>query len=196
MLHRAYVAEFLGTFFLAFGVSLSVAHEFPLTPLIAAMTLGLFVYTVGHISGAHLNPAVTFGMWSVKKIKSRDALIYIGCQLLAGLAALLITWLLTGSAVRVGMDLTWEAALGELIGAFILSFGVSSVVWNNVKQEASGLVVGGSLLLGILFAMHLSDGVLNPAVDLALAVLSPMYIIGAVVGGILGAQCYQWLSMK
>jgi glycerol uptake facilitator-like aquaporin len=196
MKNRAYAAEFLGTFVLALGVALSVATQFPLTPLVAALTLGLFVFTVGPISGAHLNPAVTFGLWSVKKIKSRDALIYIGVQLAAGVAAMLLAWLLTGVEPKIGMDLGWRAGIGEIMGAFILAFGVSSAVFGRVKSEEAGFVVGGSLLLGILLASFLSMGILNPAVALGLGVLSPMYIIGAVVGGILGAQTYQWLQAK
>ena len=82
------------------------------------------------------------------------------------------------------------------MGAFILVFGVSSVVWNKVKADDAGLVVGGSLLLGILLASNFSSGVLNPAVDVSLGILSPLYILGAIIGGILGAQTYQWLQGK
>ncbi len=193
---RALAAEFIGTFALALGVSLSVARDFPFTPLVAALTVGVFVYTVGSISGAHLNPAVTFGLWSVKKIKANEALAFIGVQLAAGIVALLVTWFLTGNKPVIDMDMTWSAGLGEIFGAFLLVFGVSSVVWKKVKDEQSGLVIGGSLLIGILLASSLSAGVVNPAVAVGLGVLSPMYILGAIVGGILGAQTYQWLQGK
>lgn len=193
---RALTAEFIGTFALALGVTLSVARDFPFTPLVAAMTVGLFVYTVGSISGSHLNPAVTFGLWSIKKIKPTVALQYLGVQLLAGVAALLMTWFLTGDKPEVNMDMTWSAGLGEILGGFLLVFGVSSVVWGKVKDEQSGLVIGGSLLIGILIASALSMGIVNPAVSVALGVLSPMYLIGTIVGGILAAQTYQWLVNK
>jgi aquaporin Z len=194
--NRAYVAEFVGTFFLALGVSLSVARDFPLVPLVAALTLGIFVYTVGSISGSQINPAVTFGLWSAQKMKSNHAIAYIAVQLVAGLCALLLTWALTGMAPKVEMGLSWMAAVGEILGAFLLVFGVSSVVWGKVKDDAAGVTIGGSLLMGILLASALSMGILNPAVAIALGVFSPVYLLAPIVGGILGAQTYQWMAGK
>jgi aquaporin Z len=193
---RALGAELIGTFSLAFGVSLAVAHEFPFVPLIAALTLGVFVYTIGGISGSQINPAVTFGLWSVKKMKSQDALGYIAAQLIAGFLALLLTWLLTGEQPIIDITLSPLVALGELLGAFLLVFGVSSVVYVKVKDEASGLTIGGSLLIGILLASNVSKGVLNPAVAIALGAFSPMFLLAPIVGGIAGAQVYAWLQSK
>ncbi len=196
MKNRVLVAEFIGTFALALGVSLAVARDFPLVPLVAAMTVGIFVYTVGSISGAHLNPSVTFGLWSIKKIKAAEAISYIVVQALAGFVALLVTWAFTGHSPSISMDLSWMAGLGELMGGFILVFGVCSVVFGRVKDSVSGLLIGSSLLIGILLAANLSLGVVNPAVDIALGILSPLYILGVIVGGIAGAQTYAWLMGK
>jgi glycerol uptake facilitator-like aquaporin len=193
---RAYVAEFLGTFTLAFGVSIAVARDFPLVPLVAALTLGVFVYTIGGISGAQLNPGVTFGLWSVKKMKAQDAISYIAVQLAAGFLALLAVWLFTGIKPMIDMSLAPAVALGEVLGAFLLSFGVSSVVWGKVNSSDAGMTVGGSLLMGILLASAFSKGILNPAVAVSLGAFSPFYLLAPIVGGILGAQAYQWLQTK
>ena len=194
---RALVSEAIGTFFLAFGVSMAVAHQFPLVPVVAALTVGLFVYTVGGISGANLNPAVTFGLWSVKKMKTPDALAYIVVQLIAGVVAMLATWAITGMTPVLDMSLSWMVLLAEALGGFLLVFGVSTIVYGKAKDEVAGVIIGGSLLLGILTAAHVgSAGIVNPAVAVALGAFSPMYLLGSIIGGILGAQTYRWLVGK
>ena len=83
---KKYLAELLGTFTLTLAVltSLALVTGVP-GPLLAGLTLGLFVYTVGSISGAHLNPAITIGLWSVHKISGSEATRYILIQFLGGL---------------------------------------------------------------------------------------------------------------
>ena len=85
---QAYGAELLGTFALTLSVLFSISgNSASLTPLVAGLVVGLFVYTVGAISGTHLNPAVTLSMLSVKKIKSTDAAGYIVVQLIGAIGA-------------------------------------------------------------------------------------------------------------
>jgi aquaporin Z len=192
-----YLAEFLGTFTLVLAVSLSLMNGLALgTPLVAGLTVGLFVYSLGAISGAHFNPAVTVGLWSVKKINWQDGLMYIIFQVIGGLLAMLLVQKLTGDVLAVGAADSWPIGIAEALGAFILVFGICSVVYGNADDDASGLIIGGSLLLGIMVASSFSNGVVNPAVALGIGSVSATYLIAPLVGGILAAQAYKWLARK
>lgn len=195
---QKYFAELIGTFALAFGVltSLTVGEAFPvMTPLIAALTVGLFVYTVGEISGAHLNPAVTIGLWTVKKIKTVDGALYLVSQFLGAVLAMLAVRGIFDIEFVAGVNNDFLTGLGEFMGAFILVFGISSVVHGKTKPAASGLVIGGSLLLGILLSggTGLSNGVLNPAVAVGIGSFSWLYLLAPVLGAIAAAWVYKLL---
>ena len=195
---KKYFVECLGTFALSLAVALSIAGSFPMpTFVLAALVLGLFVYSIGSISGCHINPAVTIGLWSIKKINTRDATGYIIAQFLgAGIALSLASsvgpvGLLAGIVVKNSLRI----GLAELIGMFFFSFGIASVVYEKTPRDASGLVVGGSLLLGITFAVFFgSNGVLNPAVALGIGSFGLMYILGPIIGSVLGMKVYKALE--
>lgn len=200
---QKYVAEFLGALVLTLAVSYSIAYGALLTPVAAGLTLGLFVYTVGSISGAHLNPAITLALWSVKKIKFNEGVVYIVAQILGGVAAMYLFRLGHGSflneANALGLDLgidSWKVGIGEAVGAFVFAFGVSSVVWKKAPADASGVVIGGSLLLGAVVSAGMSAGFLNPAVAIGTGAISLMYLAGPVVGALLGAWVYKFVQSK
>lgn len=197
MPYRKYAAEFLGTLALAFAVWSAIALQspFPIAPVAAGLALGLFVYTVGGISGAHLNPAVTIGVLSVGKIRTSDAMLYIVCQLAGGAVAMMIGGLLGGQATAAYAT-TIQAGIAEAIGTFILAFGVLSAVLQKVPPAASGLVVGGSLMLGAFVASVFGNGILNPAVALSINAFGPMEIVGPIVGAVAGAWSRMWLEGK
>ncbi len=189
-----YIAEAIGTFALTLAVGLSLAGDFPVsTPILAALTLGLFVYSIGHLSGAHLNPAVTIGAWSIKKISNEDAIGYIIAQFFGAAAALtLIGYTVTLPAMTASTEVMIGVA--EAIGALFFTFGIASVIYGKVSGHLSGLVVGGSLLLGIAFAVLLgSNGLINPAVAFGVKSFNLMYIFGPIVGAVAGMQAYKYL---
>jgi glycerol uptake facilitator-like aquaporin len=198
---RAYAAEFLGTLLLALIVILSGNKLLlPLgipTALLAGTALGLSVYTVGWISGAHLNPAVTIALASLRKISPRDAVSYVLAQLLGAFAAMGLASFLGGQELAVGTPNTASVTLMEAAGAFVLAWGVLAVVHGKVHHAASGLVVGGSLAFGILVAAGLgSNGLLNPAVALAVHSFTLSNLVGPIVGALAGAWAYEWIAAK
>lgn len=188
-----YTAEFVGTFLLAGSVAVSVMYALPFTPLVAALVLGTGVFVLGPICGAHFNPAISLGFWSTGKLSSKDAIAYIIAQLLGGLAAYFLVPLLAGGAMVPAADGTPWSILSEAVGTMILAMGVASVAYGKVKDGA-GFAVGGSLLVGILFAMTASDGVLNPAVALGAGALSLPYAAGPILGGLAGVWLYKWMA--
>src|SRR6187399_868259 len=125
-LTRALIAEFLGTFTLVFLGGIAVASG--QGGVVAAFAHGLAVihaaYSYGHISGAHVNPAVTLGLLIGGKIKPVNALLYMLVQFVGGIVAALIAQALVGDTGQTTGSLTnsniWTAAAFEAILTFIL----------------------------------------------------------------------------
>jgi glycerol uptake facilitator-like aquaporin len=194
---RSYLAEFIGTFVLALVVLVSVAGDFNgvITPILAALTLGIAVYTLGHVSGTHINPAVTIGLWSIGKIEAQAAGMYIAAQFLGAIAALGLGAALFGHLVGVGPDTHAGAVFAEMIGMALFTFGIASCVYAKTPSIMSGAVVGGSLLLGIALSAGLgSHGILNPAVALAIGSFNWIYLIGPIIGSVLGFTAYKYIA--
>jgi aquaporin Z len=195
---KKYIAEAVGTFGLTFVVlgALSFAGALPVVvPVIAALTLGLFVYTIGGVSGCHINPAVTVGLWSVKKITNQDAVSYIVAQFVGAFVAIMVArWFEIVTPVDGGIfDI--KVFVAEALGAFFFMFGIASVVYGKVQAQMSGLVIGGSLLLGILVAVVAgSAGILNPAVAVGLSALSAVYLLAPVVGSVAAFHAYKYVT--
>lgn len=183
-MNKALIAEFWGTFVLGLMVALSVTGSFVVpTPLLAAMVLGLFVYMIGGISGCHINPAVSIGLWSVGKLSKDDLVKYVAAQFLAAVAviALLSVW-----SVEM-MEITprhWEA---EFLGMMLFTFGIGAAVFGKHSASLSGLIVGGSLFIGIaISALGGGPGILNPAVGATLQVFDVVYWLAEIVGAVAG----------
>lgn len=187
------VAELIATFTLTFGVLLSLNGQISIaTPIIAALILGLFVFTIGSISGAHLNPAITIGLLSTRQITAKKAAGYIIMQILGAIAALLVVKSMFTLPEVVALE-SWKIVLGEFLGTFFLAWGVMSVVKKQNGDSASGLTIGGSLFLGILIASTMSNGVLNPAVALGIGSVSFSYILAPIAGSLAAMLLYNHL---
>lgn len=196
-MYQKYIAEAVGTFALATVVlgAVSFTGTLPMAvPLIAGFTLGLFVYTIGAISGCHINPSVTLGLMSVRKISRSEGVRYIGAQIIGAVCAIVVAKVFFTVTPSVVTPFEVKVFLAEMLGAFFFNFGIASVVYGKAKEQMSGMVVGGSLLFGILIASFLgASGILNPAVAFALNSLTFVYLFAPIVGAILGFQVYRYL---
>jgi glycerol uptake facilitator-like aquaporin len=132
-------------------------------------------------------------LWTIKKIDTRNALLYVASQFIGAGLALMLVLSMTATIPMVASE-SPQIILGEAIGAFILTFGVAAVAMGKAKEDAAGLVVGGSLLVGILMASSMSSGIINPAVAFGLGSLSLSYCLGPLLGGVLGAVTFRWMS--
>ena len=189
---RALAAELFGTFGLTLAVLISINNpDFPIpTAVIAGLTLGVFVYTIGSISGCHINPAVTIGLASIGKIDIPNAAAYIVSQFVGAGIALAIGNVIFAAPVELVAGGSVSIGLAELLGALLFLFGIAAVVLGRVPEAMNGVVIGASLTLGAHFAAHTSNGVVNPAVALGIGSFSAPYIWGPIVGAALGA----WIS--
>jgi aquaporin Z len=195
---RALAAELFGTFGLTLAVLISINNpDFPVsTPVIAGLTLGIFVYTIGSVSGCHINPAVTIGLAAIKKIDLASAGAYIVAQFIGAGVALAIGHVIFAAPVELVAGGSVGIGLAELLGALLFLFGIAAVVLERVPAQMSGVVIGTSLFLGVHFAAHTSNGVLNPAVALGIGSFSLPYVWGPIVGAALGALISSMLSER
>ncbi len=189
--------------------------------LIVALAHGLAllvaIYTIGKISGAHVNPAVTIGLWAVRKIALIDAIWYIVAQLVgATLAALAIVAVFGHTqAIPAGLGATTytnstpviRALAAEAGGAFILVFAIMGVaVDKRVPEGWAGLVIGFALAAAIMVFGTVSGASVNPArtfgPDLVLSIFKGanhwgqylVYVIGPIVGGVVAALVYNFVA--
>ena len=194
---QRYAAEFIAVLALTLTVSLSISADIDFafaTPIAAAFTLGLFIYTIGPISGGHINPAITLGLFLNGKHSLKDTIGYLIAQF-AGAAVTMYTLKLVNLSPEVVVANTYDMGIIELMGTFFLAFGVASVVWGKATKSASGIVIGGSLFLGIITASAAgSAGILNPAVAVGLGAANWYYILGPILGAYVATALYSGLA--
>ncbi len=192
----ALIAEFIGTFGLALAVLVSLNGYLPLVPtaVVAGATLVLFVLTIGAISGSHINPAVTIGLLSVKKIELSEAFGYIVAQIAGALTAWVTMSLLLNGELVAQVVATADARVfsAETLGAFIFGFGIAAAIHHKLDGFGKAFAIGGSLTLGIIFASVVSNGVLNPAVAMSIESVNWAYVLGPIVGMILGMNAFAY----
>ncbi len=191
------MAEFLGTgvltlVVLAAGKSIGYAY---FVALGVGLALAGLAMVLGPVSGAHLNPAVTFGLWTVRKIKLLPAVVYIAVQFLGGFVAYaLFTYFMNSDVPASKAAFDGRVLMGEAVGAFVFSLGWAATVYQKMEGAKAAATVGISLALGALVASLASRGILNPAV--ALGVRSWVwgtYALGPILGAIIGFNLYALL---
>ncbi|PZR75744.1 MAG: porin [Chthoniobacterales bacterium] len=174
---RSYVAEFIGTFFLVLTVGCTVIPGAAgvIAPLAIGAALMVMVYATGHISGAHLNPAVTLAVFVRGRCKAKDVIPYWVAQLLAGLAAACVAVYLVGKS-GTPMELTNVPLV--FVAEFLFTFALAFVVLNSVTSKDTannsfyGLAIGMTVMVGAFSVGSISGGAFNPAVAVGLVIMN------------------------
>lgn len=166
MLNQKILTEFLGTFFLVTVVA------FTGNPIAIGVALMVLVYSGGHISGAHFNPAVTYAFYLKKAFTLKESLAYIAAQFGGALvASFFYTAATTEKFIpQPATTTSWPLALViEIIFTFLLVKTILSVAADaRVKgNQYYGLAIGGALVVGALIGGTISGGAYNPAVGVA-----------------------------
>jgi len=214
MLPRKLVAEFIGTFFLVFTIGMTVKNPdtSPLAPLAIGSALMIMVYATGHISGGHLNPAVTLGVTLRGKCTWADAIPYMVAQVIGAVAAAALVLFIKGTATGVPAappaSTVQYTVAAKLLVEFLFTFALVYVVLNSATAKGTqgnsfyGLAIGFTVVVGAFAAGPVSGGAFNPAVAVGVGVfdsstLSGIWIplVADFLGGAVAATVFNTFDM-
>ncbi len=221
---KKYVAEFIGTFVLVFvscgaaAVSGGIGGVLGVAGIALAFGLSIvaMAYSIGNISGCHINPAVSIAMLVSGKMNATDFVGYVVAQFLGAIAAAacmkgifaccdpVITGLGTngyGSASFVGLSMV-GAIIVEVILTFIFVLTILGVTSKEEFGKVAGLVIGGALTFVHLIGIPLTGTSVNPARSFGPALLAGgvaleqvwVFILAPLVGGVIAALVWKFIA--
>jgi MIP family channel proteins len=208
---RAVAAEIIGTFMLVFagaGAIMVDAKTHALGHVGVAISFGLVImagiYAVGHISGAHFNPAVTLAFVLTRHFPPARALAYWAAQLTGALTAAAILRGSLGNVADVGATLPSgsqaQSFLWELVLTAFLMFVIMAVATDTrAAGEAAAIAIGGTIGLEAMFGGPISGASMNPARSIGPALVAGnldalwLYIVAPLVGAVVGGLAYQFV---
>lgn len=189
------LAEFLGTGILVMaalilGQTTAVSY-FIATSVAVAATVIYMLFSA--VSGAHTNPAITFGMWTARRIGTLKAIAYVAAQLLGGVMAWQLFQYFTNHTLPPhNVTFSTPVWLAEVIGTSVLALAFTAA-WNKgVETLNSAITVGAAYFVGILISATASAGYINPAIALGSRSWSSAYVLGPLVGGLIGVNLYSF----
>jgi len=222
-------AEFLGTFWLVFGGCGSallaagvpeLGIGFAGVALAFGLTVVTMAYAVGHISGAHFNPAITFGLWAGGRFAGKDVLPYWVAQVAGGIAAAAVLYIIasgkSGFEASAGFASNGYGAhspegyslLACLVAEIVLTMFFVLVVHGATDKRAPAgfapLAIGLALTLIHLISIPVTNTSVNPARSTGPALFAGGWAIGQLwlfwvaplVGGALGGIIWRWLGRE
>ncbi|WP_315578741.1 MIP family channel protein [Hoylesella oralis] len=219
---KKYLAEMFGTMVLVLmgcgaAVSLGCNNGDPETVVGTAMAFGLSVvamaYTIGGISGCHINPAITLGVFLSKRMSAKDCGMYMLFQVIGGIIGASILYIITSSTGIVGTGANDLQAYGDgtitVIGGFLAEMFFTCVFvlvvlgatakTNGATNNFAGLAIGLSLILVHLVCIHYTGTSVNPARSIGPALFQSgtalhnlwIFIVAPMVGAVIAALVWK-----
>jgi aquaporin Z len=223
-----FFAELLGTFVLVFGgcgtaVFAGRAFGFLGVSIAFGLTVIAMAYGIGHISGAHLNPAVSFGVWANGRMTFKDMIIYWVAQIIGAICAAALIYAIVKcgniepgnfAANDYGQDLAncgpnywninmWGALIVEAVLTFVFLMVILGVTDDrHANGKFAGLAIGLTLVLIHLISIPLTNTSVNPARSISQAIFAGgsalshlwVFIVAPLVGAGLAGLCYKCLG--
>jgi aquaporin Z len=202
---------------LLFGLTLGTTVNLVVPALAFGIIVMSLIYTIGPISGCHINPAVSIGVWSIGGMKTKDMVIYVVMQIIGGIiGAAVLYWMFTdgggvmntlkpGDFGTTYYDTTYSMAVVfviEIISAFILQIVILGSLGNKGNEMMAGVSIG--LVVGaiILFTGGFDGAGINPIRDLSPAIFAGgksleqawLFVVAPIIGGILGSWLFKWMA--
>ncbi len=203
---KKYLVEFIGTFFLVFTIGCTViapgAGAF--APLAIGAVLMVMIYSGGHISGGHFNPAVSLAARIRGKLSNADLIPYWLAQFAAAAVAAWLVHFIKGTVPPAPLPIGWKAAL---LVEFLFTFALAWVVLNSATAKGTagnsfyGLAIGMTVMVGAFSVGNVSGGAFNPAVAIGASLMGLIaweniwiFFVGNLGGGIVAAITYKLVN--
>ena len=215
---RKFFAEFIGTFVLVFiacgvaavtGCSAEANAAYILTALAFGGVIVAMAYSIGNVSGCHINPAVSIAVFLNGGMTAVEFVQYLVAQFLGGIVGAAVLMGIIGTSHGLGCNGLFEgdvmkSLIIEIILTFVFVLAVLGVTSKIENSKVAGLVIGGSLTLVHLFGIYFTGTSVNPARSLGPAIFMGgeslscvwVFIVAPFIGGIIAALAWKGLSAK
>ena len=211
---KKYLAELIGTFVLVLigcGTAALIGCDVTGGYLATAFAFGLSIvamaYSVGNISGCHVNPAVSLAMFMSGKLEKKDLAGYVVAQVIGAIVAAVVIAAIIGKESGLGCNGLFEGSIAkslviEVVLTFIFIFAILGVTSKVENGSVAGLVIGLTLTLVHILGIGLTGTSVNPARSLGPALIAGgqslavvwVFIVAPLVGGALATVCYKALA--
>lgn len=215
---KKYLAEFIGTFVLVFfacgtaavvGCSAENGTGYLLTALAFGLVIVAMAYSVGNVSGCHINPAVSIAMLLTKRLSLKDFIGYVIAQFAGATVGAALLMLFVGRDSGLGANALYQGNIGlslliEVILTFVFVFAILGVTSKIKNGAVAGIVIGLSLTLVHILGISFTGTSVNPARSFGPALLVGgealknvwVFLVAPLVGGVLAALAHQFLQGK
>ena len=215
---KKYVAEFIGTFVLVLfacgtaavvGCNAAAGTGYLLTALAFGLVIVAMAYSIGNVSGCHINPAVSIAMLVNGKMTLKDFVGYIIAQFAGAIAGAAVLMAIVGVDSGLGANDLYKGDIGlsfviEVILTFVFVIAILGVTSKQENSAVAGIVIGLALVLVHILGISFTGTSVNPARSFGPALLVGgealanvwVFIVAPLVGGVLAALVYKFLASE